>query len=151
MTGSQYSSKFPQQYKHSAMMQLTYQCLPSCEWRATEKPKYSLPAGPLKTSADPISKLKPQIPTDWSKQANAISSCLFIVLIQKGRSTFITLYCVVLDLKSSTQLTSLPDISQFSRDVRLDRYQSVINRRWWRFWCRIRFNPLRWMTACRLI
>lgn len=55
----------------------TYQCLLNREWRATEKPKYSLSAVPLYTAADSVSTLKPQIPTGWSKQINVASS-LFI-------------------------------------------------------------------------
>ena len=134
--------------KHSAILQ-TYQRLFSCEWRATEKPKYSLSPVPLNTTADPISTLKPQIPTDWSKQTKAASSLYIFGLDAEGRSSLELYFCVAilnpLDLKPSTHLTSLPDIKSNKSWC-----QMSINP--WKIgggddlWCRIRFNPLRWMT-----
>ena len=134
--------------KHSAILQ-TYQRLFSCEWRATEKPKYSLSPGPLNTTADPISTLKPQIPIDWSKQTKAASSLYIFGLDAEGRSSLELYYCVAilnpLDLKPSTHLTSLPDIKS-------DKSWCQISINPWKIgggddlWCRIRFNPLRWMT-----
>lgn len=108
----------------------TYQCLLNREWSATEKPKYSLSAVPLYTTADSVSTLKPQIPTDWSKQINVASS-LFIFRLDselEWRSAVeldrTHQYCVsiltLLDLKSSTQPPCLPGIT-LRLDVMSDR------------------------------